>query len=71
MTNAQRIQLKMSQNRERLNELSNPDNELTDDMKTEINSLMEDQAALEPKLRAAITAEQEAIESRNERPLLP
>ena len=66
MTNAQRIQLKMSQNRERLNELSNPDNELTDDMKTEINSLMEDQAALEPKLRAAITAEQEAIESRND-----
>lgn len=66
MTNAQRIQLKMSQNRERLNELSNPDNELSDDMKAEINSLMEDQAALEPKLRAAITAEQEAIETRND-----
>ena len=66
MTNVQKLQLKMSQNRERLNELSNPDNELTEDMKTELNSIMAEMPDLEKRYRAAIQAEQETIEARND-----
>lgn len=66
MTNAQRLQIRQSEIRERLNELSNPESELTDDGKTELNSLMSEMADIEPKLRAAIVAEQETIESRND-----
>ena len=66
MTNTQRLQLRQSEIRERLNELSNPDSELSDDGKTELNGLMAEMADIEPKLRAAIVAEQESIESRND-----
>ena len=66
MTNAQKIQIRQSQIRERLNEISNPETELTDENKAEMNSLMVEMSELEPRLRAAITAEQETIESRND-----
>ena len=66
MTNTQKLQLRQSEIRERLNELSNPESELTENGKTELNKLMAEMADLEPKLRAAITAEQETIEARND-----
>ena len=66
MTTVQKIQIRMSQIRERLNILSNPETELSDEGKAEMNQLMAEMAEIEPKLRAAITAEQESIESRND-----
>ena len=66
MTNTQRLQLRQSEIRERLNVLSNPDAELTEDGKAEINKLSGEMADIEPKLRAAIIAEQEAVEARND-----
>ena len=66
MTNVQKLQIRQSEIRSRLNELSNPETELTDDLKTEISNLMAEMSELEPKLRAAITAEQEEIENRND-----
>ena len=66
MTNVQKLQIRQSEIRERLNVLSNPDTELTEDNKSELNNLMSEMAEIEPKLRAAITAEQETIESRND-----
>ena len=66
MTNVQKLQIRQSEIRERLNTLSSPDNELTDENKTELNSLMAEMGEIEPKLRAAITAEQESIEQRND-----
>ena len=65
MTNAQRLSIRQSEIRQRLNELSNPDNELGDEGKQELDSLFKELNDLEPKLRAAIASEQEAIESRN------
>ena len=66
MTNVQKLQIRQSEIRERLNVLSNPDAELTEDGKAEINSLSGEMADIEPKLRAAILAEQEEIEARND-----
>ena len=66
MTNVQKIQIRMSEIRGRLNELSNPEAELSEDGKAELNKLMGEMAEIEPKLRAAIVAEQESIESRND-----
>ena len=66
MTNVQKLQIRQSEIRERLNELSNPESDLTDENKTELNQLMSEMADIEPKLRAAIVAEQETIESRND-----
>ena len=66
MTNAQKLQIRQSEIRERLNVLSNPESDLSDDGKTELNTLMAEMAEIEPKLRAAITAEQATIESRND-----
>ena len=66
MTNVQKLQIRQSEIRERLNVLSNPETELTEDNKSELNNLMSEMAEIEPKLRAAITAEQETIESRND-----
>ena len=66
MTNVQKLQIRQSEIRERLNTLSNPETELTEDHKTELNNLMSEMVEIEPKLRAAITAEQEAMESRND-----
>ena len=66
MTNTQKLQVRQSEIRERLNQLSNPETELSDDGKAELNQLMSEMADIEPKLRAAITAEQETIESRND-----
>ena len=66
MTNVQKIQIRQSQIRERLNEISNPETELTDENKAEMNSLMAEMSELEPRLRAAIVAEQETIEARND-----
>ena len=66
MTNVQKLQIRQSEIRERLNELSNPETELSDDGKAELNKLMAEMAEIEPKLRGAIVAEQESIESRND-----
>ena len=66
MTNAQKLQIRQSEIRERLNVLSAPENELTDESKSELNSLMAELSDLEPKLRAAIVSEQEVIEARND-----
>lgn len=66
MTNTQRIQLRMSEVRGRLNELSSVEGEMTDENRTEIDTLMAEMADLEPKLRASIVADQEAIETRND-----
>ena len=66
MTNSQRLQIRQSEIRERLNELSNPETELTDETKAELNSLFTEMSDIEPKLRAAILAEQDAIEARND-----
>ena len=66
MTNVQKLQIRQSEIRERLNVLSNPESELNEDGKAELNNLMSEMAEIEPKLRAAITAEQETIESRND-----
>lgn len=66
MTNVQKLQIRQSEIRERLNVLSNPDAELTEDGKAEINKLSGEMADIEPKLRAAILAEQEAVEARND-----
>lgn len=65
MTNVQKLQIRQSEIRERLNELSNPETELSDDGKAELNKLMSEMAEIEPKLRASIVAEQDAIEVRN------
>ena len=66
MTNVQKLQIRQSEIRERLNALSNPETELSEDGKTELNSLMAEMAEIEPKLRAAIVAEQETVEARND-----
>ena len=66
MTNSQKLQVRQSEIRERLNVLSSPDTELNDEAKAELNTLMAEMADLEPKLRAAIVSEQEAIEARND-----
>ena len=66
MTVSQKLQIRQSEIRERLNQLSAPETELTEDSKAELNKLMAEMAEIEPKLRAAITAEQETIESRND-----
>lgn len=66
MTNTQKLQLRQSEIRERLNVLSAPEADSTDESKAELNSLMAEIAEIEPKLRAAIVAEQETIETRND-----
>ena len=66
MTNLQKLQLRQSEIRERLNQLSAPEAESTDETRAEIDTLMGEMSDLEPKLRAAITSEQETIESRND-----
>ena len=65
MTNLQKLQIRQSEIRQRLNELSAPESESTDESKAEVTKLLQEMADLEPKLRAAITAEQAVIENRN------
>ena len=66
MTITQKLQIRQSEIRERLNTLSNPDTKLSDEGKKEIESLRIEMADIEPKLRAAITAEQNEVENRND-----
>ena len=66
MTNSQKLQIRQSEIRQRLNELSAPEAESTDESKAEISKLFDELNDLEPKLRAAITAEQAEIEARND-----
>ena len=66
MTTSQRIQIRQSEIRQRLNELASPEVETTDETRSEIDTLMGEMSDLEIKLRAAITSEQEAIENRND-----
>ena len=66
MTVTQRIQIRQSEIRQRLNELASPEAESTDETRSEIDTLMAEISSLEVKLRAAITAEQEEIEARND-----
>ena len=66
MTINQKLQIRMSEVRGRLNELASVEGDMTDENRTEIENLMAEMADLEVKLRAAITADQEAIEIRND-----
>ena len=57
MTKAQRLQIRSSEIRQKLNELSNVDGELTDEQRSEVDSLNTEYADVETKLRAALAAE--------------
>ena len=63
MTNAQKLTLRLSEIRQRLNELSGID-ELTDEQRTEMNRLTNEYPAVEERHRAAVVAESEAAEQR-------
>ena len=66
MTNVQKLQIRQSEIRERLNALSAPEADSTEESKAEIDRLMVEIGEIEPKLRAAIVAEQETVEARND-----
>ena len=65
MTTAQRILIKQSEAREKLNGLLaiEPD-ERTDDQRGEVGTLTETLTGLEPELRAALAAEGPTVETR-------
>ena len=69
MTNAQKIRLRLSQVRQRLNEIAGVEGDaFTDDVRSEAASLQTEYADLETRHRAAIVAEGEAETRANETP---
>ena len=64
MTPKQELELRGSRIRERLAELAAEPETLTDDQTSELDSLLDEQRALEPKLRAAIASEPDPEPSR-------